>query len=185
MYRKMLFGRTLWWSVKLVMCLALGYFLMLFTYEASQGPNFFIDMGNGYFIGSWPGTLTYWKPEENKDFENPLPGSIEAFNIQGPWVIGKTRVTWEVEWFAIHTLKHEVHYPLVSEVEVGGIIGRHVTESDLVTNPFPFFVPWRYQRTLPWTPPCVSFVMVIYFTLMVIFFLKRRYIKRRPKANLI
>jgi hypothetical protein len=177
MYRQLFSGKTLWGFVKLVVCLAIGYFLMIFTYDVSQGPNFFIDMGNGYFIGSWPGILTYWKPEENKGFENPLPDEIEAFNIQGPWVVGKTRVAW----FALQTSKHELHYPLASEVEVSRIIGRHVTESDLVTEPFPIFAPWRYQRTLPWTPPCVSFVVVIYFIFMTIFFLKRRHSKRIMK----
>ncbi len=149
------------------MLVGLGYFLVLTTYVFCQGPEWFFDMGDGYELHRWPGTLYYWKYRETgvevpfKYTEKPFGEKVVAFRIENPWLIGKT----EKGWFAVQKLKHQTHYPLVSEQEVMRITGLKIKASDLITDPTVYsfiFLPSQYELVRSWTPRVVAVVAILY-----------------------
>jgi hypothetical protein len=98
-------------SFKWIFVVALGYLLILLTFQVFQGPERCFDVGRGYIIAEWPGPLWYWPPKAPKEcrgMTNLLDAYIEAFMVADPWLIGRTRNGW----FAVDKKAHHIYYPL-------------------------------------------------------------------------
>ncbi len=174
-------SKILRWLRKVLLCLGLGYCLIFIIFRICQGPGWFFNMGDGYEMHRWPGSLYYFKYRENgveapiKHREYPFKERVVAFRIEGPWLVGKT----DKGWFAIQKLKHKTYYPLVSEYEVVKITGLNIESFDLVTDPTTSLIfPAQYELIRPWTPKAVAVVVILYLPIVIICVLGRELTKK-------
>ena len=162
-------------NLKWFLVVALGYLLVLLTFQIFQGPERLFDVGDGYIIAEWPGPLWYWPPKEYPRTINLLDAYVEAFMVADPWLIGRT----SNGWFAVEKKKGGIYYPLSSENQAKKITGIDFSSSDLITErPWSFWWPWTYGYKHRQT---IVFIGGGYAIIVFLITIVRRTYRRRHK----
>jgi hypothetical protein len=195
-------------SFKLGLVVALGYILLITTYQIGQGVDRCLDLGHGYVICDLPGHLYYWPPGQPLSMFGLLNQDIVGLLATDRWIIGKTREYWfavdkknhcvyypvscekevmEIEkyLFAVDEKGRHVYYPLDSEKEVKEIAGLDFLPSELMMKfpPISFWWPSPYEYKFKTTTSLVCKVGAGYVIIVMLVAMVHHTYRRRQKIK--
>ncbi|NIT55186.1 MAG: hypothetical protein GWN00_02730 [Aliifodinibius sp.] len=142
---------------RIILVLTIWFVIVYIGFNLAQGPDRSFDLGNGYEIIRWPGSINRWNVDANIPtgmgyYKKVIEERVTAFYVDSTWIVAKTYI----HWFAINKQTHEVYYPYKSHEELCATIGFSFSPDKLITS-YPHF----YEKIWPHTKRFISVMIVL------------------------
>lgn len=152
--------RIAWIILKLLVIIMVWCFVSYMPFAVVNYLAMIYDLGNDYEMWGGPDAIYHWQSREEAEFEQVIPISIEALNINDDWIVGKTRKGF----FAISKKSHEVFYPYDTYDQLRSVCDVNISINEAIPLDISQYLVVDYTCLRPilltTTPPALVLMVV-------------------------
>jgi len=129
--------RIAWIILKLLIIIMAWCFVSYMPFAVVNYLAMTYDLGNDYEMCGWLKCIIHWQSREEGEYEDVIPITIEAFNVNDDWIVGKTRKGF----FAISKKSHEVFYPYNTYDQLQSVCNVNISiNEDITPDPSQYLI---------------------------------------------